>query len=202
MWSCLFKSFKLTIAFCLLFSLGYVFILWLFAQVVSPGEGNAEVVKVDGRVVGAASVGQLFTHDRYFWGRPSSAGAGYDASRSAGSNKGPSNEVYLAGVRARIDTFLVHHPYLKREEVPVEMVTASASGLDPHISPRAAYVQIRRVARARGLSLEQLSALVNREIEEPLWGLFGPRKVNVLKLNVALEKAGSILSPGVTSRSR
>ena len=144
---------------------------------------------MNGKIVGAANVGQTFTQDIYFWGRPSCAGDGYDASSSGGSNKGPSNEEYLAEVESRIDTFLVHHPYLKRGEVPAEMVTASGSGLDPDISPKAAYVQVQRVATARGLSPEKVMALVNANTEGPLLGLFGPEKVNVLKLNVALEKA-------------
>lgn len=186
--STLFKSFKLTIAFSLLFSICYIFVLWIFAQVAGPNKGNAEVLELNGKVVGAANVGQNFTEDIYFWGRPSCAGDGYDASSSAGSNKGPSNEEYLSEVKARIDTFLVHHPYLTREEVPAEMVTASASGLDPDISPKAAYVQVQRVAQARGLSPESVMALVSANTEGPLLGLFGPEKVNVLKLNIALEK--------------
>lgn len=187
--STLFKSFKLTIAFSLLFSICYIFVLWIFAQVAGPNKGNAEVLELNGKVVGAANVGQNFTEDIYFWGRPSCAGDGYDASSSAGSNKGPSNEEYLSEVKARIDTFLVHHPYLTREEVPAEMVTASASGLDPDISPKAAYVQVQRVAQARGLSPESVMVLVSANTEGPLLGLFGPEKVNVLKLNIALEKA-------------
>ena len=187
--STLFKSFKLTIAFSLLFSICYIFVLWIFAQVAGPNKGNAEVLELNGKVVGAANVGQNFTEDIYFWGRPSCAGDGYDASSAAGSNKGPSNEEYLSEVKARIDTFLVHHPYLTREEVPAEMVTASASGLDPDISPKAAYAQVQRVAQARGLSPESVMALVNANTEGPLLGLFGPEKVNVLKLNIALEKA-------------
>ena len=187
--STLLKSFKLTIAFCVLFSVCYIFILWVFAQVAGPNKGNAAVLELDGKVVGAANVGQAFTKDIYFWGRPSCAGSGYDASSSAGSNKGPSNEEYLAEVQARIDTFLLHHPYLKREEVPAEMVTASGSGLDPDISLKAAYLQVQRVAEARGLSKDKVTAIVKANIEGPLLGVFGPKKVNVLKLNIALEKA-------------
>jgi K+-transporting ATPase ATPase C chain len=184
----LFKSFKLTIAFCVFFAVFYVLILWLFAQVAGPNKGNADLVELNGRIVGAANVGQQFTKDIYFWGRPSHAGDGYDASSSAGSNKGPSNEEYLADIEMRIDTFLAHHPYLKREQVPAEMVTASGSGLDPDISPKAAYAQVQRVAGARGISPEKVMAIVNANVEGPLLGLFGPEKVNVLKLNVALEK--------------
>lgn len=184
----LLKSLKLTLVFCIFFSVFYIFVLWLFARVAGPNGGNAEVVMVDGKVVGAANVGQAFTKDIYFWGRPSCAGDGYDASGSAGSNKGATNPEYLAEVEARIDTFLVKHPYLKREDIPAEMVTASASGLDPDISKTAAYVQIKRVAMARGVSEEKVKAIVDREVQGPLLGLFGPgERVNVLKLNVALD---------------
>lgn len=185
----LIKSFKITLAFCVLFSVCYIFVLWAFAQVAGPNKGNADVVELNGKVVGAANVGQSFTEDIYFWGRPSCAGDGYDATSSAGSNKGPSNEEYLADVNARVDSFLVHHPYMTRKEVPAEMVTASASGLDPHISPKSAYAQVKRVAEARGMSSDKVMAIVNANVEEPVMGLFGPEKVNVLKLNVALEKA-------------
>ena len=132
---------------------------------------------------------QMFTKDIYFWGRPSSAGDGYDATSSAGSNKGPTNQEYLDEVKARIDTFLVHHPYLNRADVPAEMVTASGSGLDPNITPQCAYVQVKRVAQARGLREEQVRAIVDKSIEKPLLGLLGTEKVNVLKLNIALEES-------------
>ena len=132
-------------------------------------------------------VGQAFTKDIYFWGRPSAAD--YKADSSAGSNKGPTNEAYLAEVEARVDSFLVHHPYLDRKDVPAEMVTASGSGLDPHITPACAYVQVKRVAEARGMNEETVKALVDKMVEKPFLGLFGTEKVNVLKLNVALEEA-------------
>lgn len=187
----LFKSFRLTIAFCLFFSVFYIFVLWVFGQVAGPNKGNAELVELNGKIVGAANVGQNFTKDIYFWGRPSHAGDGYDASSSGGSNKGPSNEEHLALLEERIDTFLVHHPYLKREDVPAEFITASFSGLDPHISPKAAYAQAKRVAAARGWSEEKVLTIVNSNVEKPLLGLFGTEKVNVLKLNIALDKAAT-----------
>lgn len=183
------KSIKITLVFCVFFSLLYILVLWLFAQVAGPNNGNAEVVTLNGKVVGAANVGQSFTQDIYFWGRPSCAGDGYDASSSSGSNKGPTNEEYLAEVEARIDTFLVRHPYLYRGEVPAEMVTASASGLDPHITPASAYVQVKRVAKARGMSEVAVKAIVDKAVEKPFLTLFGTEKVNVLKLNVALDEA-------------
>lgn len=185
----LWKSIKITLAFCVFFSLFYILILWVFAQFASPNKGNAEIVTLNGKVVGAANVGQLFTEDIYFWGRPSNAGDGYDATSSSGSNKGVTNPEYLAEVEARIDTFLVHHPYLNRKEVPAEMVTASGSGLDPNITPACAYVQVKRVAEARGMSEAEVKTVVDKSVEKPLLGLFGTEKVNVLKLNVALEEA-------------
>lgn len=185
----LFKSFRLTIAFCFLFGLFYIFALWIFAQLTGPDKESAEQIELNGQIVGAVYIGQHFTQDIYFWGRPSHAGNGYDASASGASNKGPSDPEYLAVIETRIDSFLAHHPYLTRKEVPVEMVTGSSSGLDPHISPQSAYKQIKRVAEARGWPEEKVRTIVQSQIEKPFLGLFGPEKVNVLKLNIALEKA-------------
>lgn len=183
------KSIKVTLTFCVFLSVFYILILWIFAQFAGPNSGNADVITLNGKVVGAANVGQMFTQDIYFWGRPSNAGDGYDATSSSGSNKGPTNAEYLAEVEARIDTFLVHHPYLSRKEVPAEMVTASASGLDPDITAACAYVQVKRVAQARGLDEADVKVIVDKAVVKPLLGLFGTEKVNVLKLNVALEEA-------------
>lgn len=192
------KAFRLTVAMCVFLGIGYVLVLCIFAKVAGPGKGNAEVVELNGKVVGAANVGQQFTKDIYFWGRPSCADDGYDAANSCGSNKGPTNPEYLAEVETRIDSFLAHHPYLERKDVPAEMVTASGSGLDPDITPQSARVQVKRVAAARHLSENQVAALVEKSIERPLLGLFGPAKVNVLKLNVALDE----LNPRLTSLSQ
>ena len=185
----LLKSLRLTLVFCVFFSVFYIFILWLFAKVAGPNGGNAEVAVLNnGKVVGGANVGQNFTKDIYFWGRPSCAGDGYDASSSSGSNKATTNHEYLKEVESRIDTFLVKHPYLKREEVPADIVTASGSGLDPDISVASAYAQVKRVAAARGMSEEQVKNIVEEVKQDPLLGLFGPSKVNVLKLNMALDE--------------
>ncbi len=184
----LLKSLKLTLVFCVFFSVCYIFVLWIFAQVAAPNHGNADVVTVDGKVVGAANVGQLFTKDIYFWGRPSHAGDGYDAGSSAGSNKGATNPEYLEELKVRVDSFLVKHPYLKREDVPAEMVTASSSGLDPDISLAGAYVQVKRVAEARGMDEGTVKAVVDRVNRGAVLGMFGPAsRVNVLKLNVELD---------------
>lgn len=183
----LLKSIKITLAFCVFFSVTYILVLWIFAQFAGPNRGNAELVTVDGKAVGAANVGQSFTKETYFWGRPSAVD--YTADASGGSNKGPTNEEYLKTVEARVDTFLVHHNYLKRKEVPAEMVTASGSGLDPNITPASAYVQVKRVAQARHMDEKEVKAIVQKSVEKPLLGLIGTSKVNVLKLNVALDKA-------------
>jgi potassium-transporting ATPase KdpC subunit len=160
-------------------------LLIAFVSKLTPGRGKGETIQLNGRVAGYSNVGQKFTADKYFWGRPSAVD--YNAAGSAGSNKGPSNPDYLQTVQARIDTFLVHNPAIKKENIPAEMVTASGSGLDPDISPAAAYVQVQRVAAVRGIPENKVKTLVDAHIEKPLFGMLGPSKVNVLKLNVALD---------------
>lgn len=157
-----------------------------FVGKLTPGGGNGETISVNGKVVGYKNIGQRFTADHYFWGRPSAVD--YNAAGSAGSNKGPTNPDYLALVKTRIDTFVVHNPGVKREGIPADLVTASGSGLDPHISPGAARVQIARIAKVRNLSYTVVEALVERHVEKPLLGLFGPPRVHVLKLNIALDE--------------
>lgn len=171
----------LTVLLCVIYP---IFIA--FAGKLSKGAGNGEKIIVNGKDVGYAAVGQSFTKPQYFWGRPSAVG--YNAAGSAGSNKGPSNPDYLKDVANRIDTLLKYHPYLKRSDIPSEMVTASGSGLDPDISPEAATIQIKRVAAYRKLNENKVAELVKKHTEGPLMGLFGPSKVNVLKLNVALDQ--------------
>jgi K+-transporting ATPase ATPase C chain len=153
---------------------------------LAPGGGDGETVSINGKVVGYANIGQSFTEDRYFNSRPSAVD--YNAAGSAGSNKGPGNPDYLQTVQARIDTFLVHNPGVRRADIPAELVTASGSGLDPHLSPAAAAIQVARIARVRKLSANRLTQLIGEHTEKPLLGLFGPETVNVLKLNVALDQ--------------
>ncbi|WP_428330126.1 K(+)-transporting ATPase subunit C [Mucilaginibacter sp.] len=153
---------------------------------LTPGNGDGETVTYKGRVVGYANVGQKFTKDEYFWSRPSAVD--YKADASAGSNKGPTNPDYLKDVSKRIDDFLKHNPDVKRSEIPAEMVTASGSGLDPDISPAGAAIQIPRIAKVRGISAAQVAQLISAHTEQSLLGVFGPEKINVLKLNVALDE--------------
>ena len=179
------KAIRITLILTVILCVIYPLAIALAAR-LSKGHGNGETITVNGKVVGYANIGQNFTKPQYFWGRPSAVG--YNAAGSGGSNKGPSNPDYLKEVNSRIDTLLKYHPYLKRSDIPAEMVTASGSGLDPDISPAAAKIQIERVAKVRGLGAEQVTALVNQHTESALFGLFGPAKVNVLKLNVALDE--------------
>ena len=154
---------------------------------LTPGHGDGETIQYKGRTVGFANVGQKFTKDQYFWSRPSAVD--YKADASGGSNKGPSNPDYLnKDVKGRIDTFLKHNPTVTKEQIPAELVTASGSGLDPDLSPAGAKIQAARIAKARGITEQQVLDLVDSHTEKPLLGLFGPSKVNVLKLNIALDE--------------
>ncbi len=176
---------KLSILLLVVFAVIYPSIIWMVAQ-AAPNNGKGEVATVNGKVVGYANEGQNFTQDKYFWSRPSAVD--YNAAVSGGSNKGPNNTDYLQVVQDRLDTFLVHNPTIKKEQVPVELVTASGSGLDPHVSPEGALVQIERVAIARNISANMLTQLIQKQTEKPLLGMFGPSRVNVLQLNIELDK--------------
>lgn len=181
----IFPAIKLTVFSIIFFSGIYTGIIWLMAQ-ASPNHGNGELVEVKGKVVGYARIGQSFTDDKYFQSRPSIVD--YNAAGSGGSNKGASNKEYLAMVQARIDSFLVHNPTVKKEQIPVELVTASTSGLDPHLSPAAAKIQVARIAHIRNIEAEKLNTLVDHYTDGPLIGALGPATVNVLRLNIALDE--------------
>lgn len=174
-------SLKLTLVMIILCAVLYPLLIAGISK-TAPGGGKGVKITVNGKVVGYENIGQQFTADKYFWGRPSAVN--YNAAGSAGSNKGPSNPDYLKLVQERIDSFLVHNPGVKKEEIPADMVTASGSGLDPHISPAAALIQVKRIAAVRGLEATVLSNLISDQTEKH-W--FGPSVVNVLKLNVALD---------------
>jgi K+-transporting ATPase ATPase C chain len=151
----------------------------------APDHGDGENILLNGKPVGYVLEAQNFTNDNYFMSRPSAAG--YNAAGSGGSNKGPSNPDYLKDVETRIDSFLVHNKTVRKGQIPSELVTSSGSGLDPDISPMAAYVQAPRVAMARGMTVEKINSLIEKAIEPPLFGLFGTERVNVLKLNLTLD---------------
>ena len=179
----LFTSLMLTVVFIVICAVLYPLLIAGIAR-FSPGGGKGETLSVNGKIVGYANVGQKFTLDKYFWGRPSAAA--YNAAASAGSNKGATDSAYLKQTQAYIDTFLVHNPTVKKEEIPSEMVTSSGSGLDPDITPQGAYIQVARIAKARNLDITKLKELVSSHIEK---SILGPKeKINVLKLNIELDK--------------
>lgn len=180
----IFPAIKLTVVMLLFFAVIYPLIVWGIAQ-FAPNSGKGAVIEQDGRKY-YANIGQSFTEDTYFWSRPSAVN--YNASGSGGSNKGPSNEVYLAEVQARIDTFLAHNPAIDKSEIPVDLVTASGSGLDPHISVQAAKVQIKRIAKIRKIDESDLRKLIAENTDAPFLGVFGTERINVLQLNLALDK--------------
>lgn len=162
----------------------YTSIVLGLAQLV-PGKGHGNRILHRGNQY-YVNVGQAFTADKYFASRPSAVD--YKADGSGGSNKGPLNPEYLAVIQARIDTFLVHNPGVRKSDIPSDLITSSGSGLDPHISVQAARVQVKRIARLRRIGEFTVNQLVKGQIERPLWGAFGPEKVNVLKLNISLDR--------------
>ncbi|RFP65127.1 potassium-transporting ATPase subunit KdpC [Hymenobacter lapidiphilus] len=178
------SAFRLTLALLVLCCVVYPAIVWGAAQ-LAPGQGQGVQVSHQGRVVGFDNVGQKFDRPEYFNTRPSAVD--YRADGSGGSNKGPTNPQYLAEVNTRVAAFLQQNPNVKSGQVPVELVTASGSGLDPHLSPAGAYAQVERVARLRGLPAARVKALVAAHVQEPIFVMLGPSKVNVLQLNLALD---------------
>ncbi len=182
----LYKSIRLTLALLVFLSGVYTIVILGFSKAFAPGGGSIRLLNPSGSNTGGLNIGQAFSENKYFWGRPSAVN--YDASASAGSNKGPTNPEYLVVVRKRIDTFLVKNPGINRNDIPSELVTASGSGLDPHISRRAAEIQIPRVAKERNIPEKELQNLVDTNLEGPDLGIFGTERINLLKLNASLDK--------------
>ncbi len=175
----------LTLALAVLTGIIYPGAVTTVAHLLFARQANGSLVEVDGRVVGSELIGQTFTQPWYFHGRPSAAGAGYDATASAGTNKGPTDAKLASAVAARVDSAVAQGAV--RGEVPSDLVTASGSGLDPHISPANARLQVARVAGARGIESARVAALVERHIEGRQLGVLGEPRVNVLLLNIALD---------------
>lgn len=170
------------------FGLVYPLLVTALAQALFPEKANGQLVTYEGRVIGSRIVAQPFTSPGYFWPRPSAAGNGYDAANSSGSNLGPTNRKLIERVRADLARWQATNPGVP---VPVELVTTSASGIDPHLSPAGAAFQVPRVAHERGRSETDIRALVAQHTEGRQLGFLGEPRVNVLELNLALDRVHS-----------
>ncbi|MFA7000376.1 MAG: potassium-transporting ATPase subunit KdpC [Candidatus Paceibacterota bacterium] len=174
--------------FTVLTGIAYPLAVTFCAQIVFPSQANGSLLGTNEQPLGSELIGQVFNRPEYFWGRPSATSpAPYNGGASSGSNQGPTNPALIDAVQARIKALRDADPS-HSEAIPVDLVTASASGLDPHISPAAATYQISRVAKARHLSPNSVSELVDRYTEARQWGILGEPRVNVLKLNLALDQ--------------
>jgi K+-transporting ATPase ATPase C chain len=188
MWSLLAPAFRITLVLTVLTGLVYPAIVTGLAQVVFPAQAHGSLVFAGGRVAGSALIGQNFTRPEYFHPRPSAAGSsGYDATASSGSNYGPTSQKLMDRVKASIAQYRQENPDYSGP-IPADAVTASASGLDPHISPANAEIQVARVARARHVDPAEVRALVKQYTERPWLGFIGEPRVNVLQLNLALDR--------------
>lgn len=175
-----------TLITAVLLGIAYPLVITGLAKAIFPKQADGSMVERNGAVAGSRLIGQPFTGPGYFWSRPSAAGTGYDASASSGSNYAPTNAALASRVTASVQTL---NPKGTNAAVPIDLVTASASGLDPDITPAAAYYQAPRVAAERKMSEDQVRALVATHITQRQFGLLGEPRVNVLELNLALDDA-------------
>jgi K+-transporting ATPase ATPase C chain len=174
----------MTIVTTLLLGVAYPLLVTAIAQTAFPGKANGQLLERDGKVIGSRIIGQAFSSPGYFRGRPSAAGTGYDAANSAGTNLGPTNKKLIDAVKAGVDAARKEND---SAAVPIDLVTSSASGLDPHVSPASAAFQVPRVARERGVSAADVQRLVDAHTQGRQLGFLGEPVVNVLELNLALD---------------
>jgi K+-transporting ATPase ATPase C chain len=179
-------AFILLMFFLLLTGIVYPFVITEIAQWLFPEKANGSLIRRDNQVIGSRLIGQSFSSDTFFWGRPSATTPHpYNGEASSGSNLAPTNPHFIALVKERMKQFKSDS---MNQKIPVDLVTASGSGLDPDISPYAAMYQVPRVAKANHLSEEALENLIQQQMKSRTWGLFGEPRVNVLELNLALER--------------
>jgi len=181
----LITSILMTIATTLLLGVFYPLVVTGLAQLIFPKQANGQLILKDGKVVGSRIIGQGFSGASYFHSRPSAAGNGYDAANTNGSQLGPTNRKLIERVKGDVSSAQLDNP---GAAVPIDLVTASASGIDPHITPAAAEFQISRVARERGTTVDRVRALVARHTEGRQFGFLGEQRVNVLELNLELDQ--------------
>lgn len=187
MWEQILPGVRIKIFFTLVLGIGYPLAVTGISQLILPKQANGSLVTAGGKVVGSELIGQNFSRPEYFHPRPSAAGdKGYDATASTGSNLGPTNKKLIDRVTASVDQFRQENPDYQGP-IPADLVTASGSGLDPHISPDSARAQAARVAKARGASIDQVNQIIAQYTDQPDLGFLGEPRVNVLKLNLALD---------------
>jgi potassium-transporting ATPase KdpC subunit len=179
----------MTLVLCVITGVVYPGVITGLAQLLFPRQANGSVVSVNGKIVGSALIGQSFTKPEYFHSRPSAAGNGYDATNSSGTNKGPTDTKLADTLIAQAVDSAIKNDGAVKGRIPSDMVTSSGSGLDPDISPANAYLQVARVARARGADSAKVRALVDAHVQGRQFGFFGEPRVNVLLLNIALDSA-------------
>jgi potassium-transporting ATPase KdpC subunit len=188
MWKQILPGLRINIFLTILFGIAYPLVITGISQLAFPRQANGSLIVSDGKVIGSELIGQNFTKPEYFQPRPSAAGNdGYDPTASGGSNLGPTSQKLVDRVKASIGKFRKENPDYTGP-IPADLVTASASGLDPHLSPASANAQAARVAKARGASQGQIAQLIAEFTEPPSLGLLGEPRVNVLKLNLALDQ--------------
>jgi K+-transporting ATPase ATPase C chain len=175
------------VALTVVTGVAYPVVMTVIAQVIFPHQANGSLIERDGKVVGSELIGQQFDDPKYFWSRPSATAPAYNGAASTGSNYGPTNPAQLDAVKARAENIRKAHPK-QTGPFPVDLVMASGSGLDPHVSPAAAEYQVIRVAQARGLELQKVRELVSQQTEGRQLGVLGEPRINVLSLNLALDE--------------
>jgi potassium-transporting ATPase KdpC subunit len=181
----LITSILMTLVTTILFGVAFPLVVTGLAQVLFPKQANGQLITHNGRVVGSRLIGQSFSSPGYFHSRPSNAGTGYDAGNSGGSNLGPTNQSLIARVQSDADRLQAENP---SAPIPMDLLTSSASGLDPHISPDAADFQVPRIAKERGASEDAIRRAIRQHTESRQFGVLGEPRVNVLELNLALDE--------------
>ena len=180
----IYPAIAMTVVLTVLLGVIYPFVVTGLAQVIFPRQAAGSLIEKDGKVIGSSLIGQPFTGPGYFHSRPSAAGTGYDGTASGGTNLGPTSQKLMDNIKTAAESLREENP---GSPIPIDMVTASASGIDPHITPAAAEFQVPRIAKERGMNADQVRGLVREHTEGRQFGLLGEPRVNVLELNLALD---------------